>query len=867
MNPPDRGEAAREQDRHARLLADVSRAADVIAPMWPLTTFIAVNPLGGMQHLSFDDATAAARRWLGARTHPSFADDRGSHARGEITDADLRRAVVEVVPRLDVGATVEVAGRLVDAVELVRLDVVEGPENPPEATVEVGDLDQDTTRAVAHLVGTWCAAFVDEAGVPCAMPDRDQGFYRAWQRLAPHDRRVRRLAGRQGARWLAHLPDRPVAALAAALSTLGVSEADHVDVLRGYLARLPGWSSHARWRDEWVPPGDHGPALHLVDLLAVHAATAAAIVHGRPGDRVVRASGTSRPDLLDERVDAVLSALGSGPHDPGVVSVVTDVLRSVSPATRAAIWLAAREGNLRDRLLARMSRPEPGPPARAADVQAVFCIDARSEGLRRHLEAVGDHETLGFAGFFGVPMRWRPFGSAASQPRCPVLVTPHHEIAERPVTGDDASRRLATQQVARSSHESFHAAKGNLASPFVLAEAAGWVLGPLAAARTLAPSFVGRAGRWSRALFDRGTTFPVVDAAVDAGQDATSGMTLDERTLFAHAIVSIMGLSRFARLVVLCGHGSRNVNNPHASAYDCGACGGSPGGASARVAAAILNDPAVRARLDERGTTVPDDTWFVAAEHDTVSDTVTILDRHAVPDGHRELLARFEQDVAVAGDHLARERARRLPGNPSAVRVRGLDWAQVRPEWGLVGSAAFVVGPRSITRDLDLACRVFLHSYDAELDPDGVGLETILTAPLVVAQWISAQYYFSTVDPDVFGAGDKMLHNPVGGIGVVLGDGGDLQVGLPAQAVAVGDRRVHEPVRLLAVVQAPLERTEQIIQRNQVLRDLFGGGWIALAGRPDGTQPWSIRDRSGSWSTWQPADASVDHVAASLENS
>jgi len=280
---------------------------------------------------------------------------------------------------------------------------------------------------------------------------------------------------------------------------------------------------------------------------------------------------------------------------------------------------------------------------------------------------------------------------------------------------------------------------------------------------------------------------------------------------------------------------------------------------------AILNDPEVRPALEERGIRVPDDTRFVAAQHDTVSDEVTVLDREAVPDSHERLVTAFERDVAVAGERLARERAVRLPGHPGRVRVRGYDWAQVRPEWGLASNAAFVIGPRSISAELHLACRVFLHNYDAGSDRDGDALEAILTAPLVVGQWISAQYYFSAVDPDQFGAGDKTLHNPVGGIGVVLGEGGDLQVGLPAQAVGVGERRVHEPLRLLAVVQAPLKRTEAIIQRNQALGELFGGKWMTLAGRSHGDENWSIRSPGGTWTAWSPADDSADHTNASLE--
>ena len=76
---------------------------------------------------------------------------------------------------------------------------------------------------------------------------------------------------------------------------------------------------------------------------------------------------------------------------------------------------------------------------------------------------------------------------------------------------------------------------------------------------------------------------------------------------------------------------------------------------------------------------------------------------------------------------------------------------------------------------------------------------------------------------------------------------------------------MHEPLRLLAVIQAPLERTEAIIQRNQVLRELIGGKWITVAGRSHGDEHWSIRSPGGTWTTWHPADDNVDHTNASLE--
>ena len=860
MNRDD-GHGGRSAD-HTELLADVSKAAEIIAPLWPLTSFVAVNPLLGLQHLPFDDATALARRWLRARTHLTLAAFRQAHERGATTDADLRRAIIEVDSKLASPLTFEIGGRTVDAVEIIRLDLLVGPDDKPRETAgdRVGRTDVATVRALSQLVAPWCAVFVDEAHVPWPMPRREDGFFRAWLELAPHDRRLRRLAGPTGLQWLAELPDRPVEALAASLDVLRV-DGNRVDALREHLGRLPGWAGYARWHDEWAPPDPHRPPLRLLDLLAAQVAATAAAAHGAAAQRPPQHQDEVVEKLLEHRAAAVLAALGRNSEDPNVAAAVRGVLAQVPPPVRKSMWLEAQEGNFRDRLLGLLSRPDPGPVAERPDVQAAFCIDARSEGLRRHLEACGPYDTLGFAGFFGVPVRWRPLGSTESQPRCPVLLTPEHDVAEQPLVPDGALGYLTAQRTAGAGHEAFHAAKGSPIGPFALAEAAGYLMGPAAAARTLAPGLVRRL----KGLTARRVAPPQTRPAVEAEHDDGSGLALEERVSFATSIVRTMGLTRFARLIVFCGHGSHNVNNPHASSYDCGACGGAPGGPSARVAVAILNDPAVRTGLEERGIMVPDDTLFVAAQHDTVSDVVTVLDREAVPETHERLVAAFERDVALAGDRLARERAGRLPGDPGKVRVRGHDWAQVRPEWGLAGNAAFVVGPRSITAGLDLACRVFLHSYDADSDGDGSALETIMTAPLVVGQWISAQYYFSAVDPDQFGAGDKTLHNPVGGIGVVLGEGGDLQVGLPAQAVGLGDRRVHEPLRLLAVIQAPLERTEAIIQRNQVLRELIGGRWITVAGRSHGDERWSIRSPGGTWTTWFPADESVDHTDASLE--
>lgn len=848
--PPAAARAIPDELAIAAVRADVTTASQLIAPSWPLTSFVAVNPLGGFAHLDFDEACARARRWFGATTHLSLERYRALHRSGEIADAQLHVAILASDPGLASIAPVRLGERDVNATELVRRDLLAGP-TPEDDQRTDGRAGTPRSASVDAYVASWCAAFIDEAGAALGMPDRDLGFFRSWRRLAEVDPRLRRLVGHHGHAWVMGLPQDPAAALQRALDALGVTEDDRLDALRALVVRLPGWAALGRWADEWAPADHPGPRLGVLDLVTVVAVLDVAS-HPRAASTEPEAESELEPERetaqLDRRIAWVIESTSTGPVTEEQRTGVADILRRVPEPTRAAIWLTAHEGGFRDRLLGLLQRVDPGPLVERPAAQLVHCIDVRSEVLRRHLEGLGPYETFGFAGFFGVPTRWRPLGSDAAEARCPVLVTPRHTSGEA-LADNSWSSTLPIPRALAAARGAAHDAKGSLGSPFALAESAGWLLGPAAALRTVAPTFMRRIGRPWRRLAAPPRTRAVV------------GLPFDQQVLYAEAIVQTMGMRRFAPLIVLCGHRSATVNNPHASSLDCGACAGAPGGASARVAAAVLNDPAVRERLAEGGTSINEDAWFVAAEHETVSDRVAILDRHLVPGRLAGALAQLERDLDIAGARTAAERAVRLPGDPGQVRHRGRDWAQVRPEWGLAGNAAMVIGPRSVTRELPLAGRAFLHDYRADADPDGTALETILTAPLIVAQWISAQYYFSTVSPGVFGAGDKMVHNPVGGVGVTLGDIGDLAMGLPRQSVAFGDLLGHDPLRLLAVVQAPLERIEGIMARNRELRDLVEQRWITVAGRSHGHEGWSLRSPSGTWQTWHPAEHQTAPIA------
>ncbi len=329
-----------------------------------------------------------------------------------------------------------------------------------------------------------------------------------------------------------------------------------------------------------------------------------------------------------------------------------------------------------------------------------------------------------------------------------------------------------------------------------------------------------------------GEPAPRLDPALD----------LSSRVAIASNVLRAMSLTlNYAPVVLLVGHGANVVNNPHASALHCGACGGYSGEVNARLLAQLLNEAEVRIGLRERGLDVPLDTIFIAALHDTTTDEVRLYAEDLPRGGEPQDLERVRTWLAAAGTIARGERALRLPhaSDGRSVMRRSRDWAETRPEWGLAGCSAFIAAPRHRTAGRPLGGRAFLHEYEWAQDTGFGVLELILTAPVVVASWISLQYYGSTVAPELFGCGNKLLHNVTGGIGVLEGNSGPLRSGLAQQSVHDGEQYAHEPLRLAVCIEAPREAITDILKRHAEVRALSDNRWLHLfALDQDGRMAW-----------------------------
>ncbi len=759
----------------------------------------------------------------------------------------------------------------------------------------------DCDLCVNEALIRFCSAFLDQGISQWPLPKREQGFLKAFTALYSG-------AGGPPNRWMRGLPAElkrieraglsALESIRESLDLLGVPREQWDDYIISSFLSLRGWAGMIQQMEirgdrvaHAVPPGslDEYLAVRLI-LERLSAAQTAYDALGYSGplrelrDAVPVRDFDERP-TADQRAFLVFQLaqmLGWVPADLWKLSRsewahLVEEIEAFSNLERRRIFQKAFERRYRNQALDAVIAQslEPAPKLRPK-FQVVCCLDEREESFRRHLEELEpEAETFGVAGFYAVVMYFRGAADAHFVPLCPVVVRPKHWVEENVVfsLGESHKFRARFRKAVGEVAHLFHLGTRSGTGGAILSTGLGALATIPLVARVLFPRLTSRIRRTAGRLLETPaiTQLQLERTEAEPGQEAGNlGYSVSEMTDIADRLLRDIGLTKdFASVVLLIGHGSNSVNNPHKSAYDCGACGGNAGGPNARAAAQILNDLRVRQNLVERGLTIPPNTYFVGAFHNTCNDSVTYFDLDRLPKRLAEEFAHANRVVERTCDHNAHERARRFQSAPLTlpfatarrhVEGRAEDLAQTRPECGHATNAICFVGRRERTRGLFLDRRTFLTSYDpTQDDAESSILARTLAAAVPVCAGINLEYYFSYVDPAGWGCGTKLPHNITSLLGVMDGAASDLRPGLPWQMV-----EIHEPVRLLFIVETTAGAILQIMNANEGIGKLVGNGWVQMAVLDPGSPAIQIF-QNGKFVPYEPENTQLPKVKTSVD--
>jgi uncharacterized protein YbcC (UPF0753/DUF2309 family) len=774
----------------------------------PLKDFIHHNTLHSLQHHPFHEGVAIAGRIFGARSYMPLADYQKRYRQGRITDAALTWAIGQ-------------SAAAIEDVEKFResLFIEDNRSHYPPASLAnhgirnswLTRLEIDLNALVHPVLFRLLANFLDQGISRWTLPRNDERFWDCVWRLVQnsllplypfHEPAIRAL-----------LLENPDQVILTCLGKIVGDEQLYEQYLLEMLLAHPGWAGMVRLVEQNPQALLARRTISLKEMIAVELACELAFLYLKKGRQFQSIGAVPRSNMTPLLHDSDFK-----PKVP----------------LRLKVWHEAMEWTLHAELLkaiatsaAKKDRDgiENSPPR----IQALFCLDDREGSLRRHLEELNPAiETFGAAGFFGIDILFQGLDDVFPVAQCPAIIRPKHIIRESSLTRkpDRKKKGKELKDLHVKSHSLFR----------------GWLY-----TQTLG---IGYALRLIWNVFRPGGKLPSIkmlsevkahthlhllrenDIPTEDGR--MLGFSFAEMADRVEGLLRNIGLTRnFAPWVVVVAHGSTSANNPHFAAYDCGACSGKPGAPNSRAFAWIANHESVRALLRERGIDIPVSTRFIAAMHNTTRDEITYFDEHLLEDLPISELENFKVTMEHALELNALERCRWFELGPqnrnkqaahAHIKERSVSIFEPRPEYNHSNNLYCIVGKRALTRDVYMDRRAFLHSYAPETDTQGTLLARILSAIIPVCGGINLEYLFSRIDNSVYGAGTKLPHNVIGLLGVANGVEGDLRTGLPNQMI-----EVHEPARLLIVIEQSRDIIDKALDKIGDLREWLDNDWCRFA--------------------------------------
>ena len=716
-------------------------ASKVVSIYWPLQAFITVNPLWDMTDQSFSEAIKKINDRSATMPHNFYIDQYNA---GEINDDDLKQSIQFHMK--------DESLELFDFKECLfnKTNVTEKNTHILYAQQVDEFRYHDPLTWIQEQCNHWLLQYFGRLTASAENKRYSQQFEFFWKGYVVNEHRI--------LEEYFNKSNNSLELIKLMLEDIGIPQEQYTDYFKEILFQQYGWSSLIKW------------------------------INSRPDNPWINTDTKLETIVLMWVSYEWLIYKTSSKNYKPIIKQDLDTIPILS------IWQSAYEYHLHTKLNKKLSLPSDQCYEQSPDTQWVFCIDTRSEGIRRHIESISNNETYGFAGFFGFAFKFKDGNNCSYQ--SPAIIDPNEVIQ---VKQRNASLE---KQLEYNLTNIINDSKNHLSAPFALFE----ILGILKLAKLIKSTFFNKKQK-NRYIYKK---YDISEIDDELAANSALGF------------LKTIGLTKnFAKEVIICAHQSISENNPYAAGLDCGACGGNSGVPNATIAALLLNKPSVRAKLAAMGLSIPEDTEFFAACHFTTHDTIEFLSKKP---------SAKTMDIANKSAELLREE--KIKGlvykeNANTIRKEN-DWSDLIPELGLANNYALIIGPRRLNKHVNLERRTFLHSYEPSKDPSGEILAGIIAAPVVVAHWINSQYYFSSVNQKQFGAGNKAIHNVIPGIGLMEGNLSDLKIGLPQQSILYKNQMIHEPRKLLVIIYGNKQLIENVIQQNKKVNELFTGGWLTL---------------------------------------
>lgn len=825
-----------------------------LAPAWDVRDFVAVNPFFGMKDKPFLDTINYVQAATGASLLPKLSYFKEQYNSGVILDDDLEFAIKQLESEKNANFSPSVDKKLL-------LSLLETPK-PIKGRISLKCLsdiyDEDNyshmTGLLTKEVSKWAAAYFDEGQSLWKMPGKERNFYYAWKNLARRDPTL----DKKGFKMRALASSLPAGATQAIhflfdhyLKVLDLDQEELTNYFYRLICTVQGWASYfQKFEFEAQRSGDYSALQKIggiVDIVAVRMAYDVALL-----------------EFIGDKAQLKASLKINGKTSSSSSAAVARLRGMQDLENYRYVWLLASENAYRRQVLKQIAfdsedsdknsnqtlqKPQDNLPSS----QMAFCIDVRSEVMRRHIEqSLSNVQTIGFAGFFGVPIAVKGLAHAKADHQCPVLLNAAVTVTEK---SSDFRSKVKSAKKSKLLEKKKHLSVSYFKMRKNIQSAVNSCFSFVEA--------VGLAYFFKMLRVSSGLHKPNIDVAspgltkeeMKKIRPDVTAVDFDTKFQFAAGALKNMSLTEnFSKYIFLFGHGSESANNPYASGLDCGACAGHNGLHNSRVLVDILNDKDIRAKLSDQGINIPAESLFLSGWHNTTLDELDVdMDPDLSSSQVSEIQA-INSKLELAEQQCRKERSEHLSfcreldqkSLKKQLFKRANDWSEIRPEWGLSRNASFVVARRKLTRTANFSGRSFLHDYDSAKDSELSVLELIMTAPMIVTNWINMQYYASTVDPDKFGSGNKSTHNVVGQIGCVQGNSGDLLGGLSQQSVWYDGKYFHQPLRLQVFIEAPTSDIDQMINKHDVVRDLVANSWLNLVSMDPKTHAFSLY-QAGRW--------------------